>query len=204
MVTALILVVAAFYGGFRFWVTESPPAESIPPSVQILGTRLIGRKDGARQWEILANSVLQADNLVTLRDMDEITIFQTDESALAVTAALATWDRKLDRLELKGDVEVSDGADFRLQSELLVWQGSNETLVSPDPVVIHWNGLRILAGQMVLEVTQSLLRLSEGVEIYDGPFVWKLQQASYDLDQDVMDFYGTLVLEAEVGNNEPK
>ena len=204
IIIGLVIVMAAFYFGFRFWVSEPPPPVSVPPSVQLLGSRLVGRKDGVRQWEILANSVLQANDLVTLREMDEITIFQEDDSHLSIQSTVATWDRKKDVLELQGQVMVEGEDEFRLETELLIWQGGKETLTSPGPVLIHWAGLEIRAGQMVLDVPLSLLTVSEQVEIRDGSLTWKLDHATYDLDAEVVDFYGTLVLEAEVGNDENK
>lgn len=200
---AFVLVISATtYITLRFWVKPPPPPVSVPPSVQLLESRLIGRKDGAKQWEILTQSVLQAENLVTLTDMDEITMFQGEEPYLSIQAQGATWDRKKDILNLKESVVVEGDDGFRLESDLLIWDGVQETLTSPGPVVVLWQGMEIKAAEMVMESKSNLLYLKNDVEIRDGSMVWRLDNVVYDLDQELMSFYGSLVAEGEVGDHE--
>ena len=76
----LAVLVIAVIIAFRFFAEPPPPPVAVPPSVQLLQSRLVGRKDGWRQWEILAQSVLQTGDLVTLTDLDEIIMFQEEEA----------------------------------------------------------------------------------------------------------------------------
>jgi lipopolysaccharide assembly outer membrane protein LptD (OstA) len=91
---------------------------------------------------------------------------------------------------------------FYLESDLLIWDGAEETLTSPGPVFILWEGLEIQAAEMVMEAQSSLLYLKDDVRIRDGSMLWRLEQAVYDLEQKLMDFYGRVVLEGEDGDDE--
>lgn len=179
-----------------------PPPVAVPPSVELLESRLVGRKDGQRQWEILSRSVLQTGDVVTLRDMDEIVLFQDEEPYLSIWAEQAVWERKTDILKLEGHVVVEGEDEFRLESDLLVWNGIDENLASPGAVFMRWDGLDIRAAQMVLDAANNLLYLKEGVQIQDGTLNWSLQEVVYDISAETMDFYGELVLEGEVGAGE--
>lgn len=201
-VVVAVLIVALAATTYRYLSQPPPPPMAVPPSVQLLESRLIGRKDGHRQWEVLSRSVLQADNLVTLEDMDEIIMFQDENPYLSILAPKATWERRADILTLEGPVVVEGEDEFRLESNLLIWDGSAETLTSPAEVLILWEGMEIKAGEMVMESAINLLHLKNGVQIRDGTLVWNLNEAIYNLDGEIMDFYGDLSLEGEVGRVE--
>ncbi len=202
IIFSVLLIGIGLYVFFRFFVEQPPPAVAVPPSVQLLESRLIGRRDGSRQWEILAQSVLQTGDLITLTNLDEITMFQNEEPHLFIQAHTATWDRKRDVLHLyESLLKDGDGA-FLLESELLVWDGRAETLTSPGPAFILWQGLEIEAAEMFMEATNDLLHLRRNVKIRDGSMVWRLENAIYDLERELMDFYGSLVLEEEALDDE--
>lgn len=198
VISIVVVFVAIFVFTLRLWIKPPPSPESIPPSVQLVESRLIGRKDGVRQWELLTQSVLQADDVITLRDLGEITIFQDEQPYLLVQAQRATWRRKQDLLELFGPVVVEGKDNFKLESDRLIWEGKQATLTSPGPVLIYWEGMELRAGQMVLETETDLLRLHHNVEIREGQFVFRLEQAVYDLGSERMEFYGAVALEMEV------
>lgn len=201
LVLGMIIVIALIISVFNLFVEPPPPLESVAPSVQILESRLVGRKDGVKQWELLTKSVLQADDVVTLRDLEDITIFQDEDAYLKIDANWATWNRRKDLLFLYGPLVVEgegDGADqFKLVSDELIWEGKGATLTSPGPATINWSGLLIQAGHMVLETETDLLYLREGVEIREGQFVFRVNQAVYNLSSDHLDFYGQVALELE-------
>lgn len=197
VVIGLVLVAVLLVATFRLWVKPPPPLESVPPSVQLLESKLVGRKDGVKQWELLTQSVLQADDIITLTDLGEITIFQDEDPYLVVNANWATWNRKKDTLELYGPLVVEGEDQFKLVSDKLIWEGKPATLTSPGPVLIHWDGLEIKAGQMLLETETDLLRLKEDVQIREGRFVFRLERAVYNLRVDRLDFYGVVALEVK-------
>lgn len=194
----LAVLVIAVIIAFRFFAEPPPPPVAVPPSVQLLQSRLVGRKDGWRQWEILAQSVLQTGDLVTLTDLDEIIMFQEEEAYLFLDAQRAVWNRKKDILDLYEAVVWNEDESFYLESDLLTWAGNEETLTSSGPVFIVWEGLEIRASEMVMESKENLLHLRNDVQIRDGSLVWRTESAVYDLDHERMDFYGGLVLEEGV------
>lgn len=194
----ILLVAAIVILIWRQLAEPPPPAVSVPPSVQLLETRLVGRGDGERQWEILTHSVLQEGDLVTLTDLNEMILFQGDEPYLTVHASGATWERKLDRLELFGPVVVEGEDGFRLESEALSWDGKAQTLTSPGPVWIIWNGMEMEGQTMTLEPPSGLLHLKGDVQIREGSLLWRLDQVVYDLDGDSMDLFGNMFLEGEL------
>ncbi len=201
-IIALAILMIAVYSIFRFFVEPPAPPISVPPSVQLLESRLVGRKDGLRQWEILAQSVLQAGDSVTLTDFDEITMFQDQEPYLFIDADTAVWDRKLEILHLYESLVRDEDDGFYLESDLLIWDGAKETLTSPGPVFMLWEGLEIQAEEMLMEAQSNLVYLQDDVRIRDGSMLWRLEYAVYDLDHGRMDFYGSVVLEGEVGDDE--
>ncbi|HHT89433.1 MAG TPA: LPS export ABC transporter periplasmic protein LptC [Firmicutes bacterium] len=196
------MVAAVIYLVFRSFVQPPPPPVAVPPSVQLLESRLIGRQDGERQWEILAKSVLQTGDVVTLTDLDEIIMFQDGEPYLAIDADRAIWDRTRDVLELQNSVVGDLDGGFRLESDVLFWNGTEETLTSPGPALMLWDGLEIRAAEMVLESKENLLYLKGDVQIRDGSMAWIAEQAVYDLDHERMDFYGSLILKQEAEDDE--
>lgn len=203
----LAVLVLVIFVAIQFFLEPPAPLVSVPPSVQLLESRLVGRKDGFRQWEILAQSVLQAGESVTLTDLEEITMFQDEEPYLYIDAERAVWNRKSDILHLHNSIvrdgeQDGDSDGFYLESDLLIWTGNEEILASPGPVVILWEGLEIRAAEMVMEAKTNLLYLQRDVQVRDGSLVWKTDQAVYDLDQGFMDFYGSLVLEGEAREHE--
>ncbi|HKM43589.1 MAG TPA: hypothetical protein VJZ70_06310 [Limnochordia bacterium] len=204
VIIVLAVLLIAIVLAFRFFAEPPPPPASVPPSVQLLESRLVGRKDGFRQWEIWAQSVLQAGDVVTLTDLDEITMFQGDEPYLFIDAQIAVWDRKLDILHLHEAIVRDGDAGFYLESDFLIWAGADETLTSPGPVFILWEELEIQAAEMVMESKTSLLYLRGDVQIRDGSMVWRTDSAVYDLDHERMDFYGGLVLEEGASGNEQR
>lgn len=195
----LVLGATAFFA-VKVWFKPPPPPLSVAPSVQLLESRLIGRKDGQRQWEILTKSVLQTGDIVTLSDFDQIIMFQEEEPYLFIQAESAVWERKKDLLELNGPVVVEGEDSFRLESDFLLWDGAKETLVSPGPVVFYWNKTEITAQEMVFETETDLLYLTKDVEIRDGSFLWQVEKAVYNLGQDVIEFYGAVHAEEEAEN----
>lgn len=197
-----VLVAVIVFITVRFLSQPAPPAVAVPPSVQLLESRLVGRKDGQRQWEILSRSVLQEGELVTLGDLEEMVVFQDQEPYLNIEAPRAQWNRKTEVLRLYGPVLVVGEQDnFQLESDYLEWLGSSATLVSPGPVRILWSGMEIEAAEMDMDTEKGLVHLSGGVQIRDGGLLWKLEEAVYDLQAESMDFFGNVILEEEAGSD---
>lgn len=199
---AITILGFIFYFSYQIFFNPPSPTESVAPSIQLRESRLIGRQDGERKWEIFTNSVLQVDRQVILTEMEKITLFQDEEPYFFVDAEKVVWDRQKDRLELYDAVITQIDDELRLESALLILNEKDSVLRSPDRVKINWQGLIIHSKEMTLEMEEGLLHLTEGVEIIDKKFSWKMQEAIYDLDSSVMDFFGVVILETEVGGNE--
>ncbi len=199
----VILIGAGLYFATRSTVAPDSTAPGEPPGVQFIETRLVGRKGGERQWEIVTKSVRQQDDLVIIGDMEKITVFQDEKPHLDIRALEALWERKKDTLTLQGDVVVEGREEeFWLESDLLIHTGPDALLTSPGPVQMVWSGLQIGDQEMVYESVAGLLFLLGGVTIQDGELKWGLKQAVYDLNRDVLDFYGQIVLETKAGAGE--
>lgn len=195
---ALVGVVLFF--GLRALVEPEPPAVAVPPSVQLVESRLVGRRAGQRQWEIVSRTVLQEGDLVTLSDLEEMVVFQDEEPYLRIDTPKAEWQRQTEVLKMYGPVVVEGKDDFRLESDFLIWDGRTGTLSSPGPVQIHWKGLEITAEEMAMDTEKSLVHLKRNVVIREGSLAWRLEEVLYDLDAESMDFFGNVVLEGETGS----
>ncbi len=195
------LVAVILFVAYRYLLQPPPPAVSVPPSVQLVQSRLVGRREGQRQWEIISRSVLQEGDVVTLSDLERMVVFQDEEPYLHIQTPRAQWLRKTEVLQLYGPVVVEGEEGLRLESGYLEWQGQTSRLLSPGPVQILWRGMEIRAQEMSLDMEEGLMYLRRGVEIRDGAFTWKLEEAAYNLDAESMDFYGNVVLEGEAGSD---
>lgn len=201
-VLALAASLIGLFLAFCCWrLAPRVPAEYIPPSVQLQQSSLVGRGGGEKQWEILTATVLQEGNRLTLSEMEKIVIFQDGQPHLYLNAETAVWERESDILELMGQVVVSGPEQFRLQSELLIWDGGKETLTSPGPVRLAWQNLDIRADQMVYKMEGNAVILRDNVEIREDRLVWEMGEAVYYLQEEVLEFVGDLVLKREEGLN---
>ncbi|HPT83223.1 MAG TPA: LPS export ABC transporter periplasmic protein LptC [Limnochordia bacterium] len=196
-----VLVGVILFFTLRFLLQPSPPAVSVPPSVQLVESRLVGRRGGQRQWEIISRSVLQEGNLVTLSDLEKMVVFQDGEPYLNIRTPRAQWERRAELLKLHGPVVVEGEDGFRLESDYLEWEGRTGRLFSPGPVRMLWQGLEITAEEMSLDTEQAQVHLRRSVEIREGTLLWKLEEAVYDLDGEVLDFYGNVVVEEGAGSD---
>jgi LPS export ABC transporter protein LptC len=201
LITIILLVIISATALMR----RSPSSEESPtvpssPGIQIGESRLVGRQEGKRQWEIDSESIHHAGDIVTIRDINEVVIFRDESPYFYVEAEEGVWNRLSNVLELKGDrILVTGPHDFKLQSEKLVWRGHDETLESPGPVEIRYEGADIRADQMLVETKESLVILKENIRIQEGKHTWTLEHAVYALEQEVLGFYGDAVLNMEGG-----
>lgn len=197
-IVALGIIFVLLYG---WWNTPQPPAEYIPPSVKLEESRLIGRRAGERQWEILTQTVSQEDDKITLSDMGEIIIFQDGEPYFHIQAQSAVWQRRADLLELTGGVVVKGTGpeEFSLVSEKLIWEGEGNTLTCPGPTIISWNDITIRSNHTVINIDEETVIFQKQVEIEEGPLVWHLQRAIYYMEDDILEFFGEMVLKKEEG-----
>ncbi|HBG09623.1 MAG: LPS export ABC transporter periplasmic protein LptC [Limnochordia bacterium] len=197
----VVLVGVILFITFRYLATPAPPAVSVPPSVQLVESRLVGRKEGQRQWEIVSRMVLQEGDVVTLSELEEMIVFQDGEPYLSIDTPRAQWQRKQEILHLHGPVLVEGKEGFQLESDFLEWQGRTNMLSSPGPVRIIWRGMEITASEMAMDTEEGVVHLKRDVEIRDEGLVWKLEEVVYNLDAESMDFYGNVLMEEEAGSD---
>ncbi len=197
----IIIIGTALTAFYRWWNAPLPPAEYIPPSVKLEQSRLIGRSAGVRQWEILTQTVSQEGDEITLSEMGEIVIFQDGEPYFHVEAESAVWRRKADILELSGGVVVwgTGPENFTLTTAKMVWEGQGNTLTCPGPTTIGWHGITIQSNHTVIYIDEEKVVFEKQVQMREGEFSWDLHKAVYYPADDILEFFGEMVLIKEEG-----
>lgn len=178
--------------------TAEPLAENV--EVQLTGTRLVGRHNGKRQWEILSAQMQQEGDVVFLQQIDQVVILKDQQPNFFVSTDRGSWHRSTNNLELHDQVEVTGPDSFWLQTTELIWKASEEVLEAPNPVNMKFQGADISAQSMVVENSTGKVTLVGNVRIVDGRQTWRMEQAHYYLDDEVMEILGSALL--EIGRDE--
>ena len=206
LLVGLLLAVVGLAGwyGWSYWGPQDPEegtgelvvAEK-RPDVQLTGTRLIGRHEGKRQWEISSDSMVHDGDIVHFDRIQEVVIMQDEQPHYYVEADTGEWHRKSDDLHLYGSIVVTGPDDFRLETTRLIWRAQTEQLEGPDPVKMDYQGAVITADKMTSNVNTNEVDLQGNVGIRDGNQVWRLEHVIYSFDTEVMEIRGGALLELE-------
>lgn len=197
-VLVVLTVLGGLFFGLRSWLQAPRPGqEYVPPSVHMEESRIVGRHEGEKQWEIPTARVLQEGEEIILTELGEIVIFQEGEPYLYLDAETAVWERQSDLLDLMGAVQVTGPEGFRLESDHLLWRGADKKLTSPGPVRIEWDDLAVKSNWMVFKTEEEAVFLEDDVQIEQGGLLWKTEQAIYYLQEKILEFKGKLVLESK-------
>lgn len=169
--------------------------------IHIAGSRLVGRHEGKRQWEIASARVFDDGDYVDMNDISEVIIFHDAEPYFYVDADEGRWHRPTNDLELKGEIIATGPDDFYLETTVLIWKASDELLWAPEPVVLHYQGAVVHADTMYAYPNQERVKLSGSVQIVEDGLVWQMPELLYELDTEIMHVYGsaTLLLERKGG-----
>ncbi|HHT74296.1 MAG TPA: LPS export ABC transporter periplasmic protein LptC [Firmicutes bacterium] len=208
VIAALAVLICAGIMGI-WWLSRepSPPSQEeaetrAEQGIYISDSRLVGRLEGKRQWEIASASVKDDGDNVELAQISQVIIFQDDAPYFTVDADRGRWHRPTNDLELMGDVSAVGPDDFSLATTRLIWQARTEVLQAPEPLVVHYQGAVIHADSMVAETKEELVTLTGNVRIVQDGLAWHMEELVYELDKELMHVYGSVTLQVEKGSGE--
>jgi len=207
MIAVTVLLCAGILVFWRFAMQPAPPQQTeagprLDQGVYISDSRLVGRRDGKRQWEITSARVRDDGDNVDLLEISEVVIFQDNEPYFTVYAEQGRWHRPTNNLELMGNVSATGPDDFALTTTRLFWEAGTEVLRAPEPLVVHYRGAEAQAETMVAETKVELVRLTGNVLISQDGMIWQMEEIVYDMANDLMHVYGSATLQVEKGSGE--
>ena len=195
IVIGLVVMLCAALIVLRLTARPQTPAQTEAESrpeqgIYIMDSRLVGRLEGKRQWEIASARVRDAGENVDIADISEVIIFQDDAPYFTVDADQGRWHRPTNDLELTGDIAAEGPHEFSLTTTRLKWEAATEILRAPEPLVVHYQGAVVYADAMVAETKLERVTLTGRVRIVQDGLTWEMEELVYELDKDLMHVYG--------------
>lgn len=194
-----VLVLAAVLTGLVTWGArdreEQPPAAPVPAPEesrpQLVSTRVVGRHQGDRQFELDAGAIADEGDWVRIDSIQHGVLYRDGEVFVTFTANEGRWHRQSNDLVLMGDVVLVYEGRVHLYSDQLEWRAADERVVSPGPVMLTRDGDVIRAGVMEADLDQEVVRL-RGDVLIERARGGRIQIADvrYWLDEDRLEGYG--------------
>lgn len=208
VILAITVVLGAVF--LTLWGLSSKPAGPGQGEGEIRGeqgiymadSRLVGRREGKRQWEIASATVRDDGENVDLANISQVIIFQDDEPYFTVHAQRGRWHRPTNDLELVGDIYAVAPDDFSLTTTRLLWEAETEILRAPEPLVVHYRDAVVSADSMLAQTSIEQVTLTGNVQVVQGELTWLMDELVYELDKDLMHIYGSFTLLVEKGSDE--
>ncbi|HEY8496526.1 MAG TPA: LPS export ABC transporter periplasmic protein LptC, partial [Limnochordales bacterium] len=164
LVAALVAAVA--WGTLRR--EEQPPAQTPAPEEtrpQLVSTRVVGRRQGDRQFELEAGAIADEGEWVRIDAIQHGVLYRDGAVFVTFTAKAGRWHRQSNDLVLTGDVALVYEDRVRLYSDRLEWRAEEERVVSPGPVMLTVDGDVIRAASMEADLDEEVVRLRGDVRI---------------------------------------
>lgn len=204
LLAALVALVA--WGALRR--EEQPPAAQTPKPEearpQLVSTRVVGRRQGDRQFELDAGAIADEGEWVRIDSIQHGVLYRDGNAFVTFTAQAGRWHRQSNDLVLIGDVVLVYEDRVHLYSDQLEWRAAEEKVVSPGPVMLTMDGDVIRAASMEAELDQEVVRLRGDVRIEraDGGRI-HIAEVVYWLEEDRLEGYGQGQVLVVPGGSEP-
>ncbi len=120
--------------GSMFWLysgrqADSPLVVDQPQTgVSFADVKLIGRKLGQPQWEVVSQSMRDESERVLLDGLEQVTIIEDLQARYMIGADRGTWYRQSDNLELNDGVLLTQQDGFSIATERLIWYAEQERI----------------------------------------------------------------------------
>ncbi|HLT58623.1 MAG TPA: LPS export ABC transporter periplasmic protein LptC [Limnochordales bacterium] len=193
----MVLLLAAA-GAAGIWLARRAggPAEAPVPVVedtrpQLTSTRVVGRHQGDRQFELEAGAIADEGDWIRLDAIEHGVLYREGETYVTFTAREGRWHRPSNDLVLTGDVVLVYEGRIRVFSDRLEWRAENELVVSPGPVVLETEDDVVRAAAMEADLGQEVVRLQGDVRIEraGGGYIM-MPEVLYYLEEERLEGYG--------------
>lgn len=208
VVAAVLLGVSVFRSN-----TDGGRAVDLPevddeadPRPQLVSTRVVGRRQGDRQFELDAGAIADDDDWVRIDEIENGLLYRDGEVFVTFDAAGGRWHRPSNNLVLVGDVVLVYDGRVHMRTDELEWRAAEELVISPGPVSMVIDGDVVQAARMEADLDEERVRLVGDVHIVrpSGESV-EMAEVVYWLAEDRLEGYGRgrLVFGGEPANAEP-
>lgn len=194
---AALLTVAALavVVGWRGWVggdeATAPPETEPDPRPRLTATRVVGRKQGQRQFELDAGVIADDDDWVRIEAIENGLLYRDGRVFVTFDADGGRWHRATNNLILLGSVALVYDQRVHMRTDRLEWLADEELVVSPGPVRMLIDGDTVEAGGMEADVGEERVSLSGGVRIVrPGGGTVEMEEVVYWLAEERLEGYG--------------
>lgn len=168
-----------------------PPAAPEDARPQLVSTRVVGRHQGNRQFELQAGAIADEGDWVRIEDIQHGVLYRDGDVFVTFSAADGRWHRQSNDLILTGAVELVYEGRVRLSGEQLEWRAAEEKVVSPGPVLLTAGGDRIRASSMEADLDDDVVHLWGDVWIERaGGGRIRMPEVVYWLEEERFEGYG--------------
>lgn len=165
-----------------------PPEE---PRTQLSATRVVGRHQGERQFELDAAVIADEDGWVRIETIHNGVLYRDGRPFVTFDADLGRWNRTTNNLILSGNVSLVYDDRVSMRTERLEWRAADELVVAPGPVYMVIDGDVVEAASMEADLAEERVRLSGNVRILrKSGDVLEMEDVVYWLAEERLEGYG--------------
>lgn len=165
-----------------------PPEE---PRTQLSATRVVGRHQGERQFELDAAVIADEDGWVRIETIRNGVLYRDGRPFVTFDADLGRWNRTTNNLILSGNVSLVYDDRVSMRTERLEWRAADELVVAPGPVYMVIDGDVVEAASMEADLEEERVRLSGNVRILrKSGDVLEMEDVVYWLAEERLEGYG--------------
>lgn len=143
---------------------------TVTQSTEFAKPRLVGWSKGQRQWMLVAETMHDSGDVVSLETIHEGVIYRADREYLAFQAGHGVWHKQQDSkdssyLALSGGVTVFQQGESIFRTASLEWQDATGELHAPEQVHFSYQGNTATASSLTLNTVSEDVTLAGDVEL---------------------------------------
>lgn len=168
---SVLVFIAVLLLGRAFFAPPAHPGADAVEDLEIdvrprlTATRVVGRRQGERQFELDAGSIGDDDDWVLLEQIENGLLYRDGAAFVTFRSNAGRWHRPSNNLVLSGDVVLEYDERVNIRTEVLQWQAATELVVSPGPVHLTIDGDFVTAASMEADLDEERVRLEGDVRI---------------------------------------
>jgi len=195
---AAMLIAAAALAGWAGWRWLAGGGETaLPEEVEtdsrprLTSSRVVGRRQGERQFELDAGVIADDDDWVRIDRIENGVLYRDGRVFVTFDADYGRWHRPTNNLILSGSVVLVYDQRVHMRTEELEWRAEEELVVAPGPVSMVIDGDTVEAGSMEADVDKERVRLLGQVRIRRASGgVLEMDEVVYWLAEERLEGYG--------------
>lgn len=150
---------------------EKPVREPLPSEYKkvVEMIQIVKRKDGKPTFFLEAEQLVEYENHFEFQALGEVFTYSDGEPELKLTANIANWYEKKERLEAIGNVLITGTKeDFELAAPKVIYEISNEQFTTEGTSVVKTSRYTLISDKLSGDVPKKILYASENVELKDN------------------------------------